>query len=409
MSNTPHSAWWVTLFLLLLAGPRANATEPLSVGTGVHLIAAGDLLIHAAVKRAARQAAAYDSDLTHAGWTARFRGIRDTIARADVAFVNLEVPIAPEVGRPLHGEVFNAPSALAPALAEVGFDVISIANNHVFDQGPAGLLETLRHTEGAGLVAVGAGPTCAAAVAPRVIETAGHRVAFLAVSDLSNIDDRAGETAPCAAFSGPVCAADCGPDRDAIHFAIDLPPLLNRIREARTRADTVVVSFHWQVEYITTPLSVYRPIAQSLVDAGADVVLGHHPHVLQPVERLTAADGRPTVVAWSLGNLISDMGRTFDPATSAVQKGDTRDGVLLDIELMPGAGVGAVRAIPTWTRNNHLSRGSGQTQLEVVTHAYAETFPWPGERELLRARHARITDVIGDHSVVEDSPAAQAP
>jgi predicted secreted protein len=54
MSNTPHSAWWVTLFLLLLAGPRANATEPLSVGTGVHFIAAGDLLIHAAVKRAAR-------------------------------------------------------------------------------------------------------------------------------------------------------------------------------------------------------------------------------------------------------------------------------------------------------------------------------------------------------------------
>ena len=96
--------------------PNAHSNPP-SRGLSTHLVAGGDLLIHAAVKRSARHAHSHDDHLTHDGFATPFIGIKDVVTAADLAFANLEVPIAPDVGRPLHGEVFNAPASLAPALS----------------------------------------------------------------------------------------------------------------------------------------------------------------------------------------------------------------------------------------------------------------------------------------------------
>jgi poly-gamma-glutamate synthesis protein (capsule biosynthesis protein) len=318
------------------------------------LVAVGDVLPHRRVKASARTF----------GWDATFAPVRPVIAGADIAFANLESPVAPDHHQGIHGEVFNAPATLAPGLAAAGFDVLSLANNHVFDQGTAGLVETRDRVRAAGMHPVGAGATCAEAHAPVVVEVKGVRVAFVAVVDLLNADLRAGDDAPCVFVAGPPCTGDCLPDRDALFFRADPDRLRAAVARARADADLVVVSAHWGNEYRTTPLPEYRPLATLLVAAGADVVLGHHPHVLQPVERITA-EGRTGIVAFSLGNFVSDMGRSYVPGTHPVRKGNTRDGMVLaiDVTRTPAGLELAARAVPTWTRHTDTAQGE---RIDVV-------------------------------------------
>lgn len=327
----------------------------------VTLVAVGDVLPHRRVKATA----------AHAGWSEVFGGVADVVQAADLAFANLEGPIAPDASTGTRGEVFNAPASLAPGLADVGFDVVAVANNHVYDQGVAGLLETLSRTREAGLEAVGAGPTCAEAQAAAVVEVRGVRVAFLAAADLSNIDHNAGADEPCAFFAGAECTGDCGPDRDAIHYRPDEALLTDAVAAARADADFVVLSMHWGNEYRTVPLPEYPPLAQVLADAGADVILGHHPHVLQPVTWVDAADGRRALVAFSLGNFVSNMGAKHVVGSSSVRSGNTRDGALLGVALVRrGDGTTALSDAwvePLWTENNHGQ--DADPRVAVVTHA----------------------------------------
>ncbi len=305
----------------------------------VVLVAGGDVLPHRRVKASAA---------TH-GWSDVFAGVAPALQAADLAFVNLESPVAPDHDQGVRGEVFNAPAALLDGLTEAGVDVVSFANNHAFDQGPDGLVETVTRARATGLSLVGAAPDCAGAQAATLHEVRGTRVAFLAATDLLNLDLHAGDHAPCLFVAGPVCTGDCGPDRDAVHFALDEARLVRAVRAARAQADVVVLSFHWGDEYRTTPLPEYPRLAQTLVDAGVDVLLGHHPHVLQPVAELTAADGRRAVVAYSLGNLVSDMSSSWRPG-APIGASRTRDGALLRVTVAAG-GVRGVEVLPTYTDN----------------------------------------------------------
>lgn len=343
-------------------------------------MAAGDVLPHRRVKASAAQA----------GWDAVFAGIADRVRAADVAFANLESPVAPDAHMGIHGEVFNAPADLPAGLAAAGFDVVSLANNHAWDQGAAGLIETRARVASAGLVSVGAGATCAHADGPVRTEVNGVRIAWLAFADLLNLDGRTGPDAACVSVAGPLCTVDCLPDRDALFFRADAAALAARVRAAREGADLVVVSAHWGDEYRTSPLPEYPALAQVLVDAGADLILAHHPHVLQPVRRLRASDGRDAIVAFSLGNLVSDMGRTYTLA-DPVKRGDTRDGALLEVtvELGPeGTRLNAV-VVPTWTTNGEWISVGLTERLE------------PTLREL---RTARVREVVGPDVPVASGP-----
>lgn len=322
----------------------------------------GDVLPHRRVKASA-------VDL---GWDGVLAGVSDRIRAADLAFANLESPVAPDHHQGVHGEVFDAPATLPPGLAAVGFDVVSMANNHVWDQGPAGMLETRQRVLDAGMHPVGVGATCAEAEAPVVVEVKGVRVAFVAFADLLNLAPT-GEG--CVFVPGDPCEQDCLPDRDALYFPIVPERVHTAIRRAREQADVVVVSAHWQTQYHTDPLPPYVPLARGFLAAGADVVLGHHPHVLQPVERV--GNG---VIAYSLGNFVSDMGRKYEPSQEP-RRGDTRDGLILELEIrVDGDDVQVVpRTHPTWTDNQDVIR---VVELSAV----------PGD---LRAiREARVREVL---------------
>jgi len=324
----------------------------------VTLLAVGDVLPHRRVKATAADA----------GWSEVFGRVTAQVQGADLAFANLESPVAPDHHQGIHGEVFNAPASLVDGLADAGFDVLSMANNHAYDQGTGGLLETRQRVQGAGMEPVGAGPDCATAWRPVVREVHGIEVAFLAVADLTNIDLNTTPEAACVAWAGPVCTGDCGPDRDAIHFALDTPRLVQVVADAAAASDLLVLSFHWGDEYRTTPLPEYPQLAHALTDAGVDILLGHHPHVLQPIEERRTARDTPALVAYSLGNFVSDMGSRFDPATHPVSKGHTRDGLALTVTARFEEGQLASlspREVPLWTTNNRATQGEGPPRVTV--------------------------------------------
>jgi poly-gamma-glutamate synthesis protein (capsule biosynthesis protein) len=132
------------------------------------------------------------------------------------------------------------------------------------------------------------------------------------------------------------------------------------VRAAAAQADAVVVSLHWGVEYETQPRTDDVELAHALADAGALVVLGHHPHVLQPVELYRRADGRTAVIAYSLGNFVSNQSRRYVHGVTPEKVAQTRDGLLLRVALARrdyGRGVVRVEvdgadALPLWTEND---------------------------------------------------------
>ena len=211
-----------------------------------------------------------------------FEFIEPPLASADIAVVNSEMVIS-DRGTPLDKDyVFRAPPSAALRMAAAGIDVASLANNHAKDFGPTALVDTIGLLEEAGVVALGAGATDSEAYRYRILEVGTKAtVAFVGVSMV-------------VPWGFPA-----GPDTPGIASARPPSRILESVREASAVADVVIALVHWGIERSTCPNAHQEEFAQDLFDAGADAVIGHHPHVLQPVE---FADGR--LVAYSLGNFI---------------------------------------------------------------------------------------------------------
>jgi len=209
------------------------------------------------------------------------RFVAPVLAAADIAVVNLETAVG-SLGSPEEKQyVFRASPALLTALADAGVDVVTLANNHALDYGRDGLAETIRLAREAGLTVVGAGEDADAAYAAAVVEREGHRVAVVGLSRVLS----AGWAA--------------GPGRSGLASAYDEDAAVAAVRRAAEQADHVVVVVHWGVERAACPDAAQRRLAGLLTAAGADVVAGHHPHVLQGIEERGDA-----VVAYSLGNFV---------------------------------------------------------------------------------------------------------
>ncbi|WP_437676368.1 CapA family protein [Sorangium sp. So ce131] len=261
---------------------RAPAYAPASPADAITLLAGGDVCLGKALGQELLRDPAHDP----------FAPVAALFAAADVRFVNLENQLSDQGGETQHPRqplVFTGPPAGAAALARAGVDVVSLANNHMWDYGKRAFLETLDHLERAGVAYAGAGRTRLRAYAPVVVERRGFRVAVLAVTGIWNQG---------SLWQHPAREFVAAAERDGLAAAV-------RAARKQPGVDAVVVSYHGGTEYLDTPLPQARAVARAAIDAGADAVLGHHPHVLQGIE---LRRGRP--IFYSLGNFIMKVKRT---------------------------------------------------------------------------------------------------
>jgi poly-gamma-glutamate synthesis protein (capsule biosynthesis protein) len=214
---------------------------------------------------------------------------------------------------------FNARPELLASLKKAGVDIVSVANNHAMDTGSDGLKRTLDNIEASGLVFIGAGRTKAEAAKTKFLKTRGVTVAFLAYTYATN------QRLPRRSPDAP------GVNIIGIKSETDLTRAAANVQQARADADLVVVSLHWGDEYTTSPTAWQRRVASELIEAGADVILGHHPHVLQPIESYIARDNRVGLIVYSLGNFISNQNADVSYANKTHQKALRGDGIILSI------------------------------------------------------------------------------
>ena len=382
---------WVAAAGLGFAGSLAwHRNRPQTTGPApepqITLVATGDIMMHADVKQAAVQQ----------GFDALWADLVPAWKGADVAFANLETPVAPTTGRPGRPYQFNAPAELPKALKDAGLQILSTANNHAFDQGPKGVVETLQRLRDAGLLAVGTGATKAEAEQTVFLERKGLKLAFLGFSDIFNND------------------LDHDPRKPWVR-KLDLDADCAAVAEARKQVDAVIVSIHWGLEDHHEPTQRQQEAATRLVAAGADLILGHHPHVLQPVAWVYAG-GRKGLAAYSLGNFISNQNRVYRAMDKPVM-GDERDGLLLRVSLRKAPGgveIVSAEGDPLWCENNWRDRKAGRV-IRVVRIADALTEAGADEA-MLGARAARIRDIVGPvvtpippQEVSTGSPSGPAP
>jgi len=226
--------------------------------------------------------------------TTVFAGIAGTLRKADLAVVNLETAIT-ERGTPEDKQyVFRAPARAFTALRAAGIDVVTNANNHGMDYGEVGLQDTLAAAQTARFPLVGSGQNEAEAYAPWVADVRGSRVAFLGASQV---------IAPSV-----IKRWTAGPEQAGLASAYRVGRLTQAVREARRQADVVVVYLHWGEERHSCPSDEQRTLAEQLAEAGADVVVGSHAHVVQGSGFL-----KRTYVAYGLGNFLF-----YNKATTSV-------------------------------------------------------------------------------------------
>ena len=273
----------------------------------VTLVAVGDVLLDAGLirptTRHGEQAAADDP-------ASPFRYVADLLRQADLAFCNLEGPLSRRGARVEKMFTFRGRPESGALLAAAGIDVASVANNHTGDFGPRAFLDTLDALRAAGIQPVGGGRTLLDARLPVLFEVRGTTVAFLAYSHTYPIQFWATRSGPGVAPADPA-------------------QITRDIQSAKAQARVVVVSFHWGTELAEAPHDRQVALAHLAVDAGADLVLGHHPHVVQGLERY-----KQGVICYSLGNFIFPSKNPRAQET-VMLRATIADGRLQDVELIP--------------------------------------------------------------------------
>lgn len=323
------------LLLCIAAGDAKDAPVDAKRGTRlsettVVLMLTGDNLLGGRMKEAiARNGKGYP-----------YQKVSYVLRGADLVFGNLECPITdyPYATRGKSAGaikqrrdfVFKAsPEYSASVLADAGFDVLSLANNHAMDYQGQGLLQTIEELTKYNLIHVGAGRNSREAASARIVVTKGMRIGFLAYSMIVPSQSAAGSSvaginAHGKGFSKSMAAA---------------------IQQLRAKTDIVVVSYHWGEEGNHTPLQYQREVARQAVDAGAHVVVGHHPHRIQGIE--FRKDG---VIFYSLGNFL------FPGRSTLVESFVGR------VEFS-GARIASVRILPVWVRHG---RPEPSTDLDLI-------------------------------------------
>lgn len=264
-------------------------SKPVPEFATVSVAAVGDNLIHSSIYKqaAARYGEAHGGE---AGYDFKYayRNIEGIIRRADMAVINQETLICNDVFEPSTYPLFNSPAALGDHMLDIGFDVFTIANNHTLDKGTEGLSACLDYWDSReNAVVCGTYRNAADRANIRTAEFNGITFSFLSYTESLN-----GLSLPAGSEL-------------SIGDAYDIETMKSEIAAANEISDVCVVALHWGVENSDVISDYQRNTAKTLADAGADIIIGNHPHVLRDIEEIEREDGSVTLCAYSLGNFIS--------------------------------------------------------------------------------------------------------
>ena len=334
----------------------APTPEPEPVVQTVHFSATGDNLIHEGIYNQAR---ARGSD-GHYDFIPAYENLRDFYAGFDVNWLNQETLVNDDY-EPSGYPMFSTPGDITNALYNVGFRVFSLSNNHSYDKGAGGIASSMAHWVAMPDDVVSMGFYNLETYDDYVYQTInGVTIGYLSYTEMTN-----GLPTPSGSEYGVVYLDQ----RDVIE---------KQITDMRPNCDVLVVSCHWGVEGSHTVTDAQRETAQWLADQGADLIIGTHPHVLQDAQWLSAADGRQTFVAYSLGNFLSTQNRP-DQLVGAIlnlqlQKTTEPDGTVQCAVLEP-------KLLPTVT---HYDAGKSN----VRTYLFRDYTQELAKQHGVRAKHS---------------------
>lgn len=247
--------------------------------TSMTLTAIGDILIHSIVYNDAKTGNGYD-------FKPMIAKVKGLLENADLTIANQETIVGgTEIGLSTYPS-FNSPYEVADAFKDAGVDIVSIANNHTLDRGEKAILSATNYLNKIGMEYTGGYQSPEDKSKIRVLNRNGISIAFLSYTYGTN-----GIPVPKG--------------KDYLVNLIDMELIKKDIKEAKQVADVVSVSMHWGNEYQLLPNDYQKQLAQQLADEGVDLIIGHHPHVLQPMDWLTGKNGNQTFVIYSLGNFLS--------------------------------------------------------------------------------------------------------
>jgi poly-gamma-glutamate capsule biosynthesis protein CapA/YwtB (metallophosphatase superfamily) len=332
------------------------------------VVGSGDVLLHDGLWAQGAQdaeksgAAGYD-------FTALLASVRPVVTAADLAICHLETPVGPATGPFSNYPLFSVPPQIAPALASTGYDSCSTASNHALDKGEAGIVRTLTALDRAGVKHAGTARTAAEANTPTLMQVNGVTVAHLSYTFSFNGLHR--------------------PDGEEwLANYLDPRAVLAAARRAkRAGAEVVIVSIHWGTEYQHEPNDQQISVAhQLLASPDIDLILGHHAHVVQPIERIG-----DKWVAYGMGNEVA--WQNFS--------NDTRDGIIARFTFTEvSAGVFRItkaEAIPI-----HMWLDSAPVRVyDVAAVLHSPAAPAALARSCKASRH-RTQEILGERGAFRD-------
>lgn len=306
------------------------------------LLAVGDIMVHSPQLNAQ-----YDSSTDSYNFENNFKYVKKYIKEADYSLANLETTLAGDDVYPYSSyPMFNSPDELADALKDVGFDLLSTINNHSFDKGNLGVDRTLSTLKKKGFDTVGTRENISDDdYIIKNINDIEFGITSYSYGDIKN-DNK---------YLNGIKISEESEDKMNVFNSSNVDSAFDTIYSTVKKMDNTdmqIVILHWGIEYSRSETDFQKQLAQKLCDAGVDIIIGSHPHVVQPVETITSTDNKnETLVIYSLGNYISNQRRDTVGLYS-------EDGLMVNINISKKsnedeAKIEKVVCIPTWVNKYH--------------------------------------------------------